>query len=319
MYALNNTFRKLAFGVTSIICSTVMMLSCNKDNNPAQVSEKSTTRYQLPQGNASFDAEILSLFQKYDSYILYKFSDIDFNYQFSYNLANPPVGSLNATVGPVIMRGGDSIAIQSALDFMKTYWFSFYPEDFKKKYLPQKILLAGLIYTTRYNGTTKIYDTPRVNPYTIPIEGVDHITLPKIDTAFNSYPLASKLLLKAKLNSLFLKHLMYPVINTVPAPVPVPADFFKVSDYSLGSITRDLKYKYGFDTLGAGSRAPTPILDMVGFLDSICAKSKSQLDAYMLNPNIDVLGLTRRKYDLLVNYFKTNYNVDIQAIGNKQD
>lgn len=319
MYALNNTFRKLAFGVTSIICSTVMMLSCNKDNNPAQVSEKSTTRYQLPQGNASFDAEILSLFQKYDSYILYKFSDIDFNYQFSYNLANPPVGSLNATVGPVVMRGGDSIAIQSALDFMNTYWFNFYPEDFKKKYLPQKILLAGLIYTTRYNGTTKIYDTPRVNPYTIPIEGVDHITLPKIDTAFNSYPLASKLLLKAKLNSLFLKHLMYPVINTVPAPVPVPADFFKVSDYSLGSITRDLKYKYGFDTLGAGSRAPTPILDMVGFLDSICAKSKSQLDAYMLNPNIDVLGLTRRKYDLLVNYFKTNYNVDIQAIGNKQD
>jgi hypothetical protein len=319
MYALNNTFRKLAFGVTTILCSTVMMLSCNKDNNPTQVSEKSATRYQLPQGNASFDTEILSLFQKYDSYILYKFSDIDFNYQFSSNLANPPVGSLNATVGPVVMRGGDSIAVQSALDFMNTYWFSFYPEDFKKKYLPQKILLAGLIYTTRYNGTTKIYDTPRVNPYTIPIEGVDHITLPKIDTAFNSYPLASKLLLKAKLNSLFLKHLMYPIINTIPAPVPVPADFFKVSDYSLGGITRELKYKYGFDTLGTGSRAPTPIVDMVGFLDSICAKSKSQLDAYMLNPNVDVLGLTRRKYELLVNYFKTNYNVDIQAIGNKQD
>jgi hypothetical protein len=58
---------------------------------------------------------------------------------------------------------------------------------------------------------------------------------------------------------------------------------------------------------------------MVGFLDSICAKSKSQLDAYMLNPNVDVQGLTRRKYDILVNYFVNNYNVDIQAIGNKQD
>src|SRR5688572_20460293 len=108
MHALNNTFTKLAFGVTTIICSTIMMLSCNKDNNPTQVSEKSATRYQLPQGNASFDAEILNIFQKYDSYILYKFSDIDFNYQFSFNLANPPVGSLNATVGPVVMRGGDS-------------------------------------------------------------------------------------------------------------------------------------------------------------------------------------------------------------------
>ena len=318
MHALNNTCRKLAFWVTSIIGSTVLMLSCNKDKNPTHVSEKSTTRYQLPQGNASFDNDILNFFQKYDSYILYKFSDVDFNYQFSYNLANPPVGSGNAVVGPVVMRGGDSIAIQSALDFMNTYWFSFYPEDFKKKYLPQKILLAGLIYTTRYSGNPKIYDTPRVNPYTIPIEGVDHITLPKIDTAFNSYPLASKLLLKAKLNSLFLKHLMYPVINTIPALVPAPAEFFKVSDYSLGVITSVQKYKYGFDTLMAG-KAPTPIVDMVGFLDSICAKPKADLDAYMLNPKVDSLGLTRKKYDLLVNYFKSNYNVDIQAIGNKQD
>src|ERR1041385_4598897 len=120
MHALNNTFRKLAFGITTVICSTVIMLSCNKDNNPVQVSEKSATRYQLPQGNASFDAEILDLFQKYDSYILYKFSDIDFNYQLSYNLASPPVGTLSAVTGPVVMRGGDSIAIQSALDFINT-------------------------------------------------------------------------------------------------------------------------------------------------------------------------------------------------------
>ena len=112
---------------------------------------------------------------------------------------------------------------------------------------------------------------------------------------------------------------MYPIINTIPAPVPVLAEFFKVSDYSLGGITSATKYKYGFDTLAPASRAPTPIVDMIGFLDSICAKSKSQLDANMLNPNVDVLGLTRRKYELLVNYFKTNYNVDIQAIGNKQD
>ena len=299
-------------------CTTVLITSCRKDNNPPEVSQKSDTRYQLPQGNASFDTDILNFFHTYNTYILYKFSDIDFNYQFSFNLATPPIGSLNAYTGPVVMRGGDSIAIQSALDFMNQYWFSFYPEDFKKKYLPQKILLAGLIYATRYNGTTKIYDTPRVNPYIIPVEGVDHITLPKIDTAFNSYSLASKLLLKAQLNKIFLKHLMYPIINTVPAPVPLPADFFKVSDYSLGSITSAQRYKYGFDTLVAG-KSPSPITDIIAFLDTICAKPKAALDAYMLNPKVDSLGLTKRKYDLLVNYFKNNYNVDIQAIGNKQN
>jgi len=318
MHPLNNTFRNLALGLSMAFCITVLITSCRKDNNPPQVSQKSDTRYQLPQGNASFDTDILNFFHTYNTYILYKFSDIDFNYQFSFNLATPPIGSLNASIGPVVMRGGDSIAIQSALDFMNQYWFSFYPEDFKKKYLPQKILLAGLIYNTRYNGSTKIYDTPRINPYIIPVEGVDHITLPKIDTAFNSYSLASKLLLKAQLNRIFLKHLMYPIINTVPAPVPLPADFFKVSNYSLGGITSAQRYKYGFDTLVAGS-APSPITDMIAFLDTICAKPKTALDAYMLNPKVDSLGLTKRKYDLLVNYFKNNYNVDIQAIGNKQN
>ena len=318
MHALNKTFRSLAFGVTMAICITVLILSCRKDNNPPQVSEKSDTRYQLPQGNASFDNDILKFFQQYDTYILYKFSDIDFNYQISFNLAAPPVGTQSPTIGPVVLRGGDSIAIQSALDFMNQYWFPFYPEDFKKKYLPQKILLAGLVYNTRWNNTTKIYDTPRVNPYIIPIEGVDHITLPKIDTAFNTYPLASKLLLKAQLNRIFLKHLMYPVISSIPAQVPLPAEFFKLSDYSLGSIKTEQKYKYGFDTL-IGGAAPPPMVDILAFLDTICAKPKARLDAYMLNPKVDSLGVTRKKYELLVNYFKTNYNVDIQAIGNKQD
>lgn len=318
MHPLNNTFRNITLGAAMAFCSTALVWSCRKDNNPPQVSKKSDTRYQLPQGNSSFDTAILNFFQTYDTYILYKFSDIDFNYQFSFNLANPPVGTLNPTVGPVVVRGGDSIAIQSALDFMNQYWFSFYPDDFKKKYLPQKILLAGAIYNTRWNYSAKIYDTPRVNPYVVPIEGSDHITLPKIDTAFNTYPLASKLLLKAQLNRLFLKHLMYPLISSIPSPVPPPAEFFKVSNYSQGNITSAQRYKYGFDTIPFGS-APSPIVDILAFLDTICAKPRAALDAYMLNPKVDSLGLTKRKYDLLVNYFKTNYNVDIQAIGNKQD
>lgn len=318
MQLFNNIFEKTVLGLSMVCFLAVGLVACSKDKNPPQVSEKSTQRYQLPQGNASFDNAILDYFNRYNSYILYKFSDIDFNYQLSYNLASPPVGGTAALPGPVIMRSGDSIAIQSALDFMEQYWFSFYPEDFKKKYLPQKILLAGLIYNTRWNNNTKVYDTPRLNPVIIPIEGIDHLTLPKIDTAFNTYALASKLQLKAQLNRLFLKHLMYPLVSSVPALVPVPADFFKVSDYSVGSLTKANQYKYGYDTVVSG-RAPNPMTDILAFLDTICAKPKASLDAYMLNPTVDVQGLTRKKYNLLVDYFKKNYNIDIQAIGNKQD
>ena len=317
MHANNNIFRNLAIGLSAAFCITAALQSCRKDNNPPQVSQKADMRFQLPQGNASFDTTILNFFHTYNTYILYKFSDVDFNYQFSYNLSQNQNANIAYIGGPAVVRTGDSIAIQAALDFMNQYWFSFYPEDFKKNYLPQKILLAALTCNTRYTAATKIYDTPRVNPITVPIEGMDAITLPKIDTAFNTYPLASKLLLKAQLNRIFLKHLMYPMVNTMPVVIPPPADFFKVSDYTLAGLTKANRYKYGFDTT-AGANAPNPYTDILAFLDTICAKPRAQLDAYMFSPKVDSLGLMKRKYDILVNYFK-NYNIDIQSIGEKQN
>ena len=303
---------------TILLVATIMIQSCRKDDNPPVVSEKSDARYNLPQGNAAFDQTILDFYKKYDTYILYKFSTVDFNYQFSYNLASPPVGPLSAVEGPVVMRGADAIAMAACLDFMEQYWFGFYPDAFKKRYLPQKILLAGLTYKTRMNATTKIYDTPRVNPITVPIEGADHLTLPKIDTAFLTLPLADKLLLKAQLNKTFLKQLMYPSVSTMPSKIMAPEDFFKISDYLVTGLTATTRYKSGF-LINNGTKPPTPFNDLSSFLDTICGKSKAQLDAYALNPVNDQLGLVKRKYELLINFFKNNYNVDLQAIGNKQN
>ena len=299
-----------------LFVAVIMFESCRKDDNPSIPSEKTDTRYALPQGNAPFDQTILDFFNEYNTYILYKFSTVDFNYQFSYNLASPPTGLTSAKTGPVVMRTADSIAITAGLEFMDQYWFSFYPDVFKKRYLPQKILLAGLVYNTRWSSP--IYDTPRVNPVTIPIEGADHITLPKIDTAFITLPLANKLLLKAQLNKMFLKQLMYPAVSTMPNKINAPVEFFKVSDYNLSSLTTTTKYRNGFFGNGT-SKSPTQYDDLMTFLDTICAKSKAQLDAYALHPSNDQLGMVKRKYDILINYFKNNYNVDIQAIGNKQN
>jgi hypothetical protein len=313
-------FNYLITGLALVTMVAVLAEACQKDNNPPVASKKADMRYELPQGNASFDSVILNFYHEYNTYILYRFSDVDFNYQLSYNLATPPNSSINSAIpGPVLMRGGDSIAIPAALDFMNQYWFGFYPEGFKKQYLPQKILLAGLICNSRWNGTTRVYDTIRTVADTIPIEGMDAITLPKIDTAFITLPLAKKLLLKAQLNKLFLKHLMDPPVSTIPALISKPADFFNVSDYTVGNLTNANKYKYGFIYSYTNNRAPTPDQDLLSFLDTICAKPKSALDANMLNPKVDSLGLTAKKYSLLVNYFMNNYNVDIQAIGNKQN
>ena len=38
----------------------------------------------------------------------------------------------------------------------------------------------------------------------------------------------------------------------------------------------------------------------------------------ILNPVKDVNGLIRKKYEILVNSFKENYGIDLQAIGDAE-
>ena len=64
-------------GMVILFVAVVMLYGCRKDDNPAIPSEKTDTRYALPQGNAVFDQAILDFFNKYDTYILYKFSTVD--------------------------------------------------------------------------------------------------------------------------------------------------------------------------------------------------------------------------------------------------
>ena len=56
--------------------------SCNNEDDVC-ISEKSETRFDIPQGNHDFDEQIVAWSKDYDINVLYKFTLPDLNYNFT--------------------------------------------------------------------------------------------------------------------------------------------------------------------------------------------------------------------------------------------
>ena len=100
--------------------------------------------------------------------------------------------------------------------------------------------------------------------------------------------------------------------------IVVPSDFYVGSNYT-DRITTTNMYSRGFL-----SRATKQEDDVNYYIEAIISTSYEDLnseynnvDSYkgVLNPIKDVNGLIRKKYDILVNYFKGEYGIDLQKIG----
>lgn len=279
-------------------------ISCGKEREEVTLSPKKETFYELPQGHAAYDRQILDWYQKYNTYILYRFEEKDYRYGIS--------GFYDY---PWLIRTADTAALTAATAFLQHYWLDFYNDAFLKQYLPFKIMLAGLMWET--NGTDTIK-----TPVTSLLLGYDYILLPKIDTAFTRLTARERNALKADLNLLFMERIFYVSGISFPRLHEPPAAFFEVSDYKERYVGEEEKHANGFLSLGGQNgqtRPPERMMDFVDYLRMIFSNTKQTLDQTLLSPKTDTNGLIRRKYDILVRFFKDTFGVDIQAVGNKQD
>lgn len=72
------TIINLSFGFTLLFFA----YSCNNEDD-VSISEKSETRFDIPQGNHDFDKQIVAWSKDYDINVLYKFTLPDLNYNFT--------------------------------------------------------------------------------------------------------------------------------------------------------------------------------------------------------------------------------------------
>lgn len=276
----------------------VLFCSCAKDTalGPDVAFERD---YVLPQGgNPVADERIVTLYETYGSYFLYDFTVLDLNWN---QVANSTSYKLAL---------GDPQYAGDMLDVLDEVWLKFYPTEFLKKNLPYRIFMADTIYTV-----LSYMDRPTNCVRT----GDNSLAFGYMNADTKNMSAAEKLELKNTVQSLFFDLLQ------VRGVITIPEEFYKISDYSkAGSAdvnSDDYARKRGFVAnplygnewctyVNWQTKTLLQSDDLSYFLSSILRRTAEQWASDLTYP------LVKQKYDILVDHFKKEYNLDLVKIGN---
>ena len=274
------------------------MAACHKEEK--LVPDASPIAYTLPQGNHPYDDSIVAFHEKYGSYILYKFSYMDYAYDYT--------GYLTITAAQA-----NEAYVQQALDFFNSQCLRLYPEQFLQKTMPFKIILAASIDTTQITNTGAVVVAKRsVSGF---MQSRSMMAIGWADSTLQQQSASQLKVLKGYMNRCYF----FQAFLSGALPIPdVFNAFVPVGGYNIISGYRpDLGFIEAPNSNDV-SRNASVTWDLLCYINAITGRTKAELDATILSPSVDTKGLIRKKYALLINYFKTQYGVDLQAVGDSQ-
>lgn len=278
--------------------------------------------YKLPQGSNDYDQTIVDFYKKYGTYILYKFEDKE-AYWTPSGWKNGVEGEMSVGKSGYLVKGADPSYIKQQLALLKEVWFDSYSEKFLKTYLPSKILLCSEIDSITYDWSS----------YPFMIRGFKvgawynyyNICVSYGNANINSMSATDKRQFKDKLNREFIQSM---IDRTLITPTN---EFTSATNYSGVSSIYDNAELWARGTFPQGYSA-TPLRDWGYFMLMMVCHPESFLttppvytDPYdtseaswegILSSTKDKNGILKKRYDIVRNYYISNYDIDLQKIGN---
>ena len=290
MIRLPYIFRSGRLLLCTVLLTTVM--SCHKEGKLTASDDNKL--FHMPQGNQPVDQQIMQFLNKYNSYILYKFETKDFNYT--------PTGAFDATA--VAVPAG-SANVQVAYNFLQDNLFSNYTEDFLQRILPLKILLADRLthvlpaYVSVYTNETR--DTLNAAGR----EGRDQITFGWANKIAGGLTPAETDTARGQLNASLL------IRATRSGLLRIPAGFKEATDYAIDVANPKMSGIFR-------ARQDCDVyFDLREYFAKIMSTDYATLNSTLFTPQNDPAGKFKKKYNLVVNYYRDSLGIDLQAIGNK--
>lgn len=265
-----------------LIMTAAVLLACNKE---AKLTPSEPESVQLlPQGNQSYDDSIMTAYNKYATFILYRFTQADYNYNHIDKRRDSAFNANPAYISPV-------------LRFVHEHLFNVFPESFLKKTMPYRILLASYIGGENTRSPINFGSTYAA------------LTIGWADSTFLQQTTP------AQINMLRSNLIRYYMERAFRAGAIVVPDAFKMlappSYRQVNSIT--LKNQHGIiEPTGTLLSEGT---DYLGYIEAISTRTKADIESTYFSPGVDTKGNYKRKYIIIVNYFKDEFGMDLQAIG----
>lgn len=306
------------------------MFSCAKDvsiGDPYPIRSD----YPLPQGDASQVAndKIKAIFDKYESYVLYEYTQKDFEW-------TPASGS--SAGFPITADKTDPKNVEAVVRFIDNGWLKFIPDDLlKDKWLPYRVFIADTIKQARTPGG---YSPSQRNPLYYPSK-VTGMSLGFAD-AYRIVNMTHEQAVVEK-NKMQLIVWNYYFDKGLCDLSPLYDQFIELSNYASGTgynapdetvyergfaphlmISTTTTFNFTVEVIFALVKTTwhnymyswqTPQThvgnDVKGFIFFMTQKTAAELQ-----PIFEQYPLFKQKYDIVRNYMLSTYGIDPQLIGN---
>ena len=255
---------------------------------------------EFPQGNNSYDAEILQIYQKYGTQILYRYSDAMFRWQITDQLG-------------YVSRPADEQYVDAAVRFIKNNCFQFYREDSLKAYLPYRIYLArdlGRLF--QYSGLDAAGNNVSIRDtiwHTAATNGYANLCFGLACQRLTTLSDDSLRLAKGELNAALLANAIS------QGNIQVPATFTKEEVNNVNWSN----YVGSYNTYGLleylDAKTMTPAQDFVVFLKYLIAYPKEMFEEKFTTKTFDTSGRIARKAKAAKDWMLSEYDIDLDAMA----
>lgn len=287
-----------------VVLLSVAIVACSPDDSPqAYEGEEPVVSYKiLPQGNHDYDKTILKWYDLYNTIPLYKFSAKDYLWSVTSDERWSYDSESNKTNGGYEIVQANERYVGDLLRLIDNKLLKYYPDTLLKKIIPMKVLLSDSII---YVGSSLTGMTPKeyiknVNCHS----GYDYFAFAGADGKTAGMTSKEKNTYKNDVNEMLLK---YAIDN---GHITYPAEFGTITDYTL-DYTMSTCYQAGLVTY----IVPSATYDLYTYVKLITSTNYDVIKSKYL----DKYPKIATKYQLVVDFFKKRYNVDLQKIGNDEE
>lgn len=255
---------------------------------------------EFPQGSNSYDTEILNIYQKYGTQILYRYNDAMFRWQITDQLG-------------FVSRPADESYVDAAVRFIKNNCFQFYREDSLKAYLPYRIYLArdlGRLF--QYSGLDAAGNNVSIKDtiwHTAATNGYASLCFGLASQRLTTLSDDSLRLAKGELNAALLANAIG------QGNIQVPATFAKEE---VGNVSW-YNYAGSYNTYGLleyiDAKTMKPAQDFVVFLKYLIAYPTDMFEERYTTKAFDTSGRIARKAKIVKNWMLSEYGIDLNAMA----
>lgn len=288
-----------------IVLSLVLWASCYDEDKLAP-TETPEFNYTLPQGNHDYDTKIVDWNERCGFYALYKFEPRDVYWNIRTWL-EPGVTEISTP--RVKVEQADEAYVGQLIDVLERRFLNFYPDTMLRRCMPLKVLLCReLLDGGVYDRDIRF--------------GLDFMALNGASENFQTKTPHQIDLMKDTMNLSFIYRL------TENKKIAISEEFLSVSSYQEKPVTKEEMYGGGY-LVSTYSSPKDKNNDWKEYLQAIIKNPYDYLKAEpedgdtsfkgILHDKKDVNKKIRQKYDILIRYFKSEYGVDLQAIGNSKE